>query len=413
MRPPLSVLRSGLSVAAGLLLAVTVAAPVAAEHPEPPPRPFQAEDVGEDGCTIFETGGEVRWTAAHPGEDHRLEISGEARVVQTPGAPGYCLPVIPADRQVEFTAYADGTAIAEHVEPVDAAASPSQYQFDLTGPTAADRLTVAVCQERRDDGSTWEGRCGTEVTVVPEGGAGEPQQYFHEFEVPDACHSATVDASVQWLEPDRVLVEGTAVLELIAPEYPCDPIEPAGEYRVVFTANHHDSVVEETQVPYEPVETAEEFSRLLPSDPDADIEVHYVVAKVCAFDHEGTITDCLEDSIRAFEPQAEQERYCEFSYAVTADWGNGYMGLVSIAPLVEPLHEWTVVVTVPDGRVLQSAWNAEWTQSGSVAWLTNTSWNGSVPVGGTVEVGFVISGSSTPPPVIEVYGNGHACDPVL
>lgn len=413
MRPALSPLRIGLAFAAGLLLAVTAAAPVAAEHPEPPPRPFHAEDLGEDACTLFETDGEARWTATHPGEDHRLVISGEARVVQTPGAPGYCQPVIPADRQVEFTAYAGDTAIAEHIEPIGEADAPSPYQFDFTGPTAVDRLTVAVCQQRRDDGTTWEGRCGDEVTVLPGGGAGDPQPYFHRFEVPDACHSATVDAAVQWLEPDRVRVEGTAVLELIAPEHPCDPIEPAGEYRVVFTANHHDSVVEETQVPYEPVETAERFSRLLPSDPDADVDVHYLVAKVCAFDHEGTITDCLEDSIQVFEPQAEQERYCEFSYAVTADWGNGYMGVVTIAPLVEPLEEWTVVITVPDGRVLQSVWNAEWTQSGSVAELTNTSWNGSIPVGGTVEVGFIISGSSTPPPIIEVYGNGHACDPAL
>ncbi|GAB4003921.1 hypothetical protein GCM10029992_47410 [Glycomyces albus] len=45
-------------------------------------------------------------------------------------------------------------------------------------------------------------------------------------------------------------------------------------------------MVEETEVPYQPIETAEEFSRLLPSDPEADIDVHYVVAKVCGFDNE-------------------------------------------------------------------------------------------------------------------------------
>ncbi|WP_199035528.1 cellulose binding domain-containing protein [Glycomyces salinus] len=413
MRPPRFLLRGGLAIAAGLLLSGALAAPASADHPEPPPRPFQAEDAGEDGCTIFETGGEALWRATHPGEDHRVEISGEARVVQTPGAPGYCLPVIPADRQIEFTAYAGGAAVAEHIEPIDAAASPGQYQFDFSGATAFDRLTVAVCQERREDGSSWEGRCGDEVTVRPDGGADEAQPYFHEFEVPDACHRATVDATLQWIDPRRVRVEGTAVLELIAPEYPCDPIEPAGEYRVLFTANHHDSVVEETEVSYEPVETAEEFSRLLPSDPDADIDVHYVVAKVCAFDHEGAMTGCLEDSIRTIEPQAEQERYCEYTFAVTADWGNGYMGSVAITPLVEPLHHWTVVITLPDGRVIQSVWNAEWTQNGSVAELTNTSWNGPVPVGGTVEVGFIVSGSSDPAPLIEVYGNGRACEPAL
>ncbi|GAB4003918.1 hypothetical protein GCM10029992_47400 [Glycomyces albus] len=124
-------------------------------------------------------------------------------------------------------------------------------------------------------------------------------------------------------------------------------------------------------------------------------------------------TGCLADSLRLFEPQAEQERYCEYTYAVTADWGNGYVGVVRITPLVEPLHEWTVVITLPDGRTLQSVWNADWTQNGSVAELTNTSWNGSVPVGGTVEVGFVVSGPSTPAPHIEVYGNGRACESAL
>lgn len=408
-----NLVRAGSAAAAGLLLAIVASGTATAGHPEPPPRPFTASAMGEDGCTVFETAGEARWTATHPGlEDYRIAISGHSSALATPGAPGFCLPVIPADRHVEVTALADGVAVAEHVEPIESGSSSSEYRFDFTTSAEVDRLTVAVCQERRGDGSTWPGRCGETVALDRDAGAGEPgepQPYSHEFVLPDTCYKATVDATVQWLGSTRVLVEGVASTALAGPDHACDPVEqPPGEYRVVFTANHHDSVLEELEVPYPPAETGGEFGHLLPSDPEVVVDVHYVVAKVCAFDGEGVRSGCLQDSLQVFDPEIPED-HCAFTYAVTADWGNGFIGEIGITPLLESLHSWSVVIAFGDGRQMQSVWNARWTQSGGAVEMTNTSWNGVVPVGSTVTVGFVASGPSDPPPAVEVYGNGRPC----
>lgn len=403
-------LRTGAAAAAGLLLAVIANGTAAAEDPEPPPVPFSASDMGEDGCTVFETSGEARWSTADFGPTgHRIDVSGASFALATPGAPGYCLPVIPADRQVEFTAFADGAVVDEHVEPIDRAASSSEYRFALTTPMAVDRVTVAVCQERRADGSTWADRCGGTVTVQPDPLDPEaPQPYSYEFVLPDACYKAVVDATVQWIG-SRVRVEGVATTELASPDHACDPVEPPWEeYRVVFAAHHNDWAMEEIQVPFQPVETGGEFSLLLPGDPEETAAVHYLTAGVCAFDSEGGGLGCLENSRQLFEPEAEED-YCTFTYAVTADWGNGFMGTIDITPLVEPLHDWKVVITLGDDRWITSAWNAEWSQVGDTVTATNTSWNGIIPVGGTVTVGFVASGPSNPPPTVEVYGNGRPC----
>ncbi|WP_100443993.1 cellulose binding domain-containing protein [Glycomyces xiaoerkulensis] len=411
--------RIGFALAAGLLLAATAASPAGAEHPEPPPRSFEADDLGEDGCTLFQTTGEARWVSTHPAEeDYRVAVSGEALVLMTPGAPGYCLPVIPADRHIEFTAYVGESAVAGHIEPFGADGSSHDYRFDLTSPTATgpiDRVAVAVCQERRSDGSTWSDRCGDEFTVYREGDLGEAQSYSYEFVLPDACHRATVEAALRWVGTERVSVDGTAATELAESDGTCDPIDlPREDLRVVFALNHHDSVVEEYEVPVSPVPGTTEFDTLLPSDPGSAVDIHYVVARVCAFDTEGLIARCLEDSNQLYEPVVpeEDEPYCQYEFVVSSAWENGYVGEVDITPLVEDLHEWRIVVTFPGGQEIRTAWNAEWTQNGSTAEMTGLRWNTTVPVGGTVRVGFMVAGPSEPPPTIEVYGNGRVCEAV-
>lgn len=206
---PKALLKTGVALASGLVLAATAAGPVAADHPDPLPRPFQAEDAGEDACTFFETDGDAAFAAAHPPEDERIEIWGEALITHAPhGTP--CQPVIVADRQIEFIAYAGDEPVAEHIEPFDPLADTSAYQFELTAPAAAgaiERLTVAVCQERRSDGSSWPDRCGEAATVErdrqPED---DVRPYHYEFNLPDACSKGTVDATVDWsdnLPPHR------------------------------------------------------------------------------------------------------------------------------------------------------------------------------------------------------------------
>ncbi|THV27098.1 cellulose binding domain-containing protein [Glycomyces paridis] len=279
MRRLSHLLRIGLAATAGLLVAVGATGTAAADHPDPPPIPFTAFDLGEDGCTYFGTNGQALWAATHQGiEDYRVAITGHTSIA-VPGAdpaePMPCLPVVPADRQVEFTLFDDGVQVGEHIVPIDMGDPSAEFAFEFTTEGAAERLDVAVCQERRADGSTWSGRCGDTTTIYSDGA---------------------------------------------------------------------------------------------------------------------------------------QPPYCEFTFAITNAWTNGFTGQVGITALVEPLTTWHVVITFPGGQQIQSLWNARWSQLGDVVEAANPEWGAPIPVGGTAWMGFVATGSASPPPLVEVYGNGRPCD---
>ncbi|TWJ30166.1 cellulose binding domain-containing protein [Micromonospora sagamiensis] len=74
------------------------------------------------------------------------------------------------------------------------------------------------------------------------------------------------------------------------------------------------------------------------------------------------------------------------------------------------LTGWTLTLTVADGVRLTNGWNGEWSQSGNRLTVRNVSWNGSVPTGGTVAVGFQGTFTGTTLPAFgEVTLDGTAC----
>lgn len=167
LRPP-STLTAALAASAGLLLALPAATAVADPLPAPGTGPFVATVAGEDGCSMLFAGGQIVWPEAGA-EPATVDVSGWKQISGTsqPGDP--CLPVVVADRQVEFTAYSDGEAVAEHIEPfnVAEAVTPVPFAFALAADAEIEAVTVAICHERRADGSTWDGRCGGVETVTP------------------------------------------------------------------------------------------------------------------------------------------------------------------------------------------------------------------------------------------------------
>ena len=65
---------------------------------------------------------------------------------------------------------------------------------------------------------------------------------------------------------------------------------------------------------------------------------------------------------------------------------------------------WTVSFDYSGDQKIQNAWNCKYTQSGSTVTLTNEGYNGNIPAGGSVSVGFNISysGNNTAPTVFNV-----------
>lgn len=205
MQRPHRMLRA-LAVLAGLLAATAPTAPAAAEHPELAPTPFATSVLGEDGCTVFTTAGEASWPAVHPPETDHVAVTGSAAIA-VPGAgvePVPCLPVVPFDRQIEFTGYVEDRAVDAHVVPLPADSWSFEYAFELEAPDGAaiDFMTVSVCQERRDDGSSWSGRCGETVRVEPGGGDAATEHCTFSAAVVNAWSTGyTMTVTINAIEP--------------------------------------------------------------------------------------------------------------------------------------------------------------------------------------------------------------------
>ncbi|WP_157930421.1 cellulose binding domain-containing protein [Glycomyces xiaoerkulensis] len=278
-------LRTALAAIGGLFLAGVLAAPAAAEHPTYAPSPFEVTDTGEDLCTEFYSEGRAFWPASHDPEAPSVQVEGTGTLLYPP-PDTICLSVVPSPRQIEFTGYVAGEAVAEHAEPFDRPdtgpdTGPAfDYSFSMASPDGSEieRLTVAVCTVPGEYESDWDGRCGDGVTVRP-GSGGEP------------------------------------------------PIEP----------------------------------------------------------------------------------YCTFDFAVVNDWGSGYQGSVTITA-EEPIETWRLLLQLYETQQITSVWNANVSQSGSTVEITPTEWGETGAY--SITVGFLVSGSSEPPPLIEAWANGRECSAV-
>ncbi|MEV5709152.1 cellulose binding domain-containing protein [Actinoallomurus sp. NPDC052274] len=96
------------------------------------------------------------------------------------------------------------------------------------------------------------------------------------------------------------------------------------------------------------------------------------------------------------------------TFAKTSDWGSGYQGQFTVTNNgSSAVSGWTVAFDLPSGSSVGTYWDALLTQSGSRYTFKNRDYNASVPAGGSVSFGFVVSGSGTPSGCTL---NGAACD---
>ncbi|MFR9775196.1 glycoside hydrolase family 6 protein [Micromonospora sp. MS34] len=107
---------------------------------------------------------------------------------------------------------------------------------------------------------------------------------------------------------------------------------------------------------------------------------------------------------------AQAATQCSVDYT-TSDWPGGFTATVNIKNLGDPLSSWTLGFTFPNSsQKVQQGWSAKWSQSGQNVTAQNESWNGSVPSGTTVSIGFngVWSGSNPKPTSFTL--NGTVCN---
>ncbi|WP_433826668.1 beta-1,3-glucanase family protein [Actinoplanes sp. CA-015351] len=82
------------------------------------------------------------------------------------------------------------------------------------------------------------------------------------------------------------------------------------------------------------------------------------------------------------------------SVRTVSDWGSGWQDEVTISNTgASAMSSWKVEFDLPAGSSIGSFWEADMAASGSHRTFTNRSWNGAIPVGGTVTFGFVGAGA--------------------
>ncbi|TDC62835.1 glycoside hydrolase family 48 protein, partial [Streptomyces hainanensis] len=105
---------------------------------------------------------------------------------------------------------------------------------------------------------------------------------------------------------------------------------------------------------------------------------------------------------------------CSVDYSAN-DWGSGFTANVTIHnETTAAINGWTLSYAYSGNQRLQQGWNGRWSQSGQTVTVTNESFNGTIPGGGSTSAGanFSYSGSNSAPTTFTLNGTVCGEDPV-
>jgi hypothetical protein len=103
---------------------------------------------------------------------------------------------------------------------------------------------------------------------------------------------------------------------------------------------------------------------------------------------------------------------CHIGYSIESQWKNGFEAAITINNTgVKSISNWTLTWTFANGQKITSIWDGTDTQSGANVTVTNTSFNGSIPAGGSYTgLGFNASWNNTTNAVPTSFAvNGTTC----
>ena len=101
---------------------------------------------------------------------------------------------------------------------------------------------------------------------------------------------------------------------------------------------------------------------------------------------------------------------CQVTYTVSSQWPGGFGANVTITDLGSAVSSWQLAWSFTAGQTITQLWNGAYTQSGANVTVGNTSYNGSIPSGGSTSFGFngAWNGSANPTPTAFTL-NGTVC----
>jgi endo-1,4-beta-xylanase len=101
---------------------------------------------------------------------------------------------------------------------------------------------------------------------------------------------------------------------------------------------------------------------------------------------------------------------CGVTYSVTNQWPGGFGASVTVNNVGDPVSGWRLTWSFGAGQTITQLWGGVATQSGAQVSVANADWNGNIPTGGSVGLGFNASwnNSSNPAPTSFAL-NGTTC----
>ena len=101
---------------------------------------------------------------------------------------------------------------------------------------------------------------------------------------------------------------------------------------------------------------------------------------------------------------------CHVTYTKASEWGGGFVANLTIANTgTSAVNGWTLKFTFPGDQHITTAWNGTASQSGENVTVTNASYNGSIPAGGSTTTGFQGTWTSSDTVPASFTLNGTAC----
>ncbi|MEV4752868.1 endo-1,4-beta-xylanase [Streptosporangium sp. NPDC049248] len=100
---------------------------------------------------------------------------------------------------------------------------------------------------------------------------------------------------------------------------------------------------------------------------------------------------------------------CRVGYTLNA-WNNGFTSAITVTNTgSSAINGWSLVFTLPSGQSITGGWNATYSPASGQVTARNVSYNGSIPAGGSVEIGFQAThtGNTAAPSAFTL--NGSTC----
>ncbi|MEV4770503.1 extracellular catalytic domain type 1 short-chain-length polyhydroxyalkanoate depolymerase [Micromonospora humida] len=100
---------------------------------------------------------------------------------------------------------------------------------------------------------------------------------------------------------------------------------------------------------------------------------------------------------------------CRVGYTVNA-WNTGLTTAITITTLNDTgVTGWSLAFTLPAGQTITSGWNATYSPTSGAVTATNVSYNGSIPPGGSVSIGFQANHTGNTAKPASFTLNGSPC----